>query len=302
MRCFYCMPEYGISHCSPLDILSFEEIIRVVKIVSGLGINKIRLTGGELFVREGIINLIEYIARVPGIDDLSFTTNAVLLKKYAGDLKSIGIKRINVSLDTLDNDKFSFITKRDYFYDVVSGIDKAKDAGLFIKLNVVLIRGVNDNEIISFVRFAESKGIIIRFIEFMPMSFNSTLNESGYVSGRDIMNVLSRLGNLTCLDNASADAATYYKIEGLAQPVGFVNAMSEKFCSKCNRLRLSSKGELFPCLGSNIRVDLKRTLRDASSDNKIVELIKKAVYYKPKEHSLIEKGNLSYCPMSKIGG
>lgn len=302
LRCVYCMPQGGVAYKEPSGILTFEEILRVVKISSSLGIDKIRLTGGEPFVRRNLMFLIESILEIPGIKDFSLTTNGVLLKDYAHKLKSAGVKRINISLDTLDADKFKRIARGDYFLKVIRGIEAAIDAGLLVKLNMVVMRGINDGEVMDFVHFCQEKKITLRFIEFMPVRRDFLEGLPEYVANRDIRNMLEKLGRLMPIGGFSHHPAVYYRIAGFSQELGFISPMSEKFCAKCNRLRLSSDGALLPCLGGSIKIDLKTALRKKAKDEEIVRLIHRAVSERPKEHCFGNLERFSSLLMSGVGG
>ncbi|MDP1852590.1 MAG: GTP 3',8-cyclase MoaA [Candidatus Omnitrophota bacterium] len=313
LSCLYCKPEDNFIHKGSSELLSFEEILRVINAACSLGITKVRLTGGEPLARENLFFLISSILEIPQVRDFSLTTNGVLLKDYVPKLKSKGLKRINVSLDTLSSDKFKYITRTDYFNDVISGIEASLAAGLLVKLNVVVMKGINDNEIFNFVRFAQAKKIILRFIELMPLGRagfgmagepdrNLFFDNLKYVPNFEVRKRLEYLGKVTpCYGFASGPAA-YYRIAGFSHLIGFISAMSEKFCYNCNRLRLSGDGAILPCLGSSFRVDLKAALRKGAGDKEIAGLITKAVRFKPMEHSLREEDKLPYCAMSEVGG
>jgi len=299
IRCIYCMPEYGIYPKPASEILSFEEIAQVVRLAIGLGINKIKITGGEPLVRRDLPKLIYLLSSLDGLEDLSLTTNGILLQRYAKALKEAGLKRINISLDTLDSQKFEEITRTDSLKDVLEGIDTALKEKFFVKLNIVVLKGLNDNEILNFVRFAEEKQIIIRFIELMP--FRRGLSQDMYISCTAIKEKLAVLGLLEAIpDKLGNGPARYYKIKGTSVIVGFISPLSGKFCSTCSRLRMTSDGLLIPCLANDKGLDLKKPLRKNKKEE-ILDLLRKAIFLKPKEHNL-NFFNYQECLMSKIGG
>lgn len=302
LRCVYCMPEEGIVAKPSGEILTFEEIIRFAKIAVGMGINKIRLTGGEPLVRKGITKLIASISKIPNIQELSLTTNGMFLAQYAKELKESGIKRINISLDTLKEDKFKAITRNGRLRDVLEGISEAKKRGFFIKLNVVALRGINTDEIDDFVRFGREHNIIVRFIEFMPTGENYFWKSERFISINEIIENLRSLYSFSPAEDIEGNGpACYYRFSENGSVVGFISALSCKFCHKCNRLRFTSDGFLLSCLAFDFGVSIKDALRNNYDADKIISLIKEAVYLKPKEHIMLE-GNLSGCGMSEVGG
>lgn len=302
LRCIYCMPEYGILQKEPQEILTFEEITRIVKLCVGTGIGKFKITGGEPLVRRNIPQLLELLFSVPGLKDLSLTTNGLLLKNYCSELKRAGLKRLNISIDSLDSQKFQYITKQENLKNVLEGIDYAVKEGFFVKLNVVVMKGLNDDEIPDFARFAKSRGIIVRFIELMPMVNSGKLNHELYMPCNEVKERLAVLGTLRPLhpQNLGNGPAEYYKIEGEGTTVGFISPISCKFCFGCNRLRLTSDGALMPCLAGNEGFNLKAALREGRPEE-AVNLIKKAILVKPKGHDLTALSGKQYF-MSQIGG
>lgn len=302
LRCIYCMPEYGILQKAPGEILGFEEITRIAKLAIGIGINKIKITGGEPLVRRDLPRLLQLLFSITGLKDLSLTTNGILLQKYTKQLKTIGLKRLNISIDTLDDQKFKYITRFGKLQDVLRGIDAALKENFLVKLNVVIMRGLNDNEILSFVRFARERQIIVRFIELMPMANNSAVSQDLYISCDEVKDRLRALGSLKAvsIENYGSGPAQYYKIEEASLIVGFIGPISGRFCFDCNRLRLTSDGLLMPCLCSEACLDLKRPLREGR-EKEILGLIRKAIFLKPAEHNF----GFSFprqCLMSEIGG
>jgi len=295
------MPESGIFHKAPAEILTFEEITTIVRLATSIGIDKVKITGGEPLVRRDLPKLLELLLLIPGLRDLSVTTNGTLLQRYADDLRAAGLRRINVSIDTLNKQKFTWITKLGNLNDVIKGIDAALQKDFFVKLNVVVMRGVNDDELLDFAKFAGQRNIILRFIELMPMMHNRRSNRKFFISCDEIKDRLSQLGSLNPIDASFGNGpARYYEIPEAFLIVGFITPISCKFCFGCNRLRLTSTGLLMSCLGSDIGLDLKGPLRE-NRQGKVLELIKQAASLKPLEHNF---GFLSTAPhlMSQIGG
>ncbi len=302
LRCTYCMPENGVIFRDTSDILSFEEIIRVVKAAADLGIHKIRLTGGEPLARKEIAKLIGSLSRIKSISDLSITTNGTLLKYFITELKEAGLKRINISLDTLNEKKYKLITGTDYFRDNIEGVDKSLEAGLFpVKINTVMIKGINDDEIEDFVRLAVDKPLSLRFIEFMPVGQNSFWEKKKFIPVSEIKERCRRLVGLEPIDiTESSGPARSYKIRGGLGTVGFISPLSDPFCFRCTRLRLTADGHLRPCLFNEYQVDLKRPLREGCSREELAGLIRRATEHKEKKYDFQSPGSLP--AMSKVGG
>lgn len=298
LRCIYCMPPEGIPLVSHDEILSFEEIILVASAAADLGINKIRITGGEPLVRSGIIDLVRMISKVEGIGEISMTTNGVLLEQYAEELVEAGLRRINISLDTLKVDRFKQITRTGDLADTLKGIEAARKVGLNpVKINVVPMKGFNDDEVLDFARMSVEGGWHVRFIELMP--FNRSAE---FVPSRVLMKQIEALGVLEpYFSLPGAGAARYYVLPGASGTIGFISAVSEPFCEKCNRLRLSSTGMLLPCLFSDSGLDIKNPIRKGASQEKVKQLIRDAIASKPKQHHMAA-GNPVDKRMSRIGG
>jgi cyclic pyranopterin phosphate synthase len=297
LRCKYCMPEEGISKVHHEDILTIEEIEEIAKVFVSLGVNKIRLTGGEPLIRSGIIDIVEKIGRLEEIKDLAMTTNGILLKQYAKDLKSVGLNRVNISLDTLNEEKYSYITRGGKLKDVLEGIEIAKKVGLTpIKINTVLIGGFNDNEIENFVRLTEKEEIDVRFIELMPIGEAIELESEYYVSNQLVLDKVPQLVKTKREDISSP--AVYYKLPNGKGKVGIINPISCKFCEYCNRVRLTAQGKLKLCLHSNEEIDLKSALRKGED---IRSIILKSIEEKPESHKL-ESGEYVSKNMYQIGG
>jgi len=304
LRCIYCMPAAGVCRMSHQDILTYEEIYTVAQAAAELGINKIRLTGGEPLVRLGLAKLVQMLKRIDTIDDISLTTNGILLSRYVAELKQAGLKRVNISLDTLKPERFRLITRSSYgLNDVLAAIDTARAAGLSpVKINMVVMAGINDDEIIDFANKSLSEEWHVRFIEFMPTAglSNATLH---FVSADDIRKSLEQLGELEpCLPAIGNGPARYFRFPDARGTVGFITPVSEHFCFRCNRLRLTADGKLRPCLLADDEVDLKQPLRSGISRDGLKKLIKTAVTQKPLQHQLADGYRLEGRPMTQVGG
>jgi cyclic pyranopterin phosphate synthase len=283
------------------EILSYEEVRTVVQAAAELGIKRIRLTGGEPLVRAELPKLIKMLSQVEGIQELSLTTNGTFLKKYALELKQAGLSRVNVSLDTLKADRFRYITRLGKLKNVLEGIEAAKEAGLHpVKINTVVMRGINDDEILDFVRMTYEEGWHVRFIELMPFK-----GVAEFVPSVELRQHISLLGKLQpCASITGNGPATYYRLAEANGTIGFISPLTEtSFCSRCNRMRLTPDGKLRPCLLGEDEIDLKMPLRNNASLEELKHLILKAVASKPEHHHL-EGGNIRLVKrkMSQIGG
>ncbi len=303
LRCIYCMPAAGVQLMSHGDILTYEEIYTIAKAAAELGINKVRITGGEPLVRLGLPELIRMLAQIDAIDDISLTTNGTLLSQYAVELKSAGLHRVNISLDTLKGDRFKSITRssRD-IDDVLKSIEAARSAGLNpVKINMVLVSGVNDEELLDFATKTVNEEWHVRFIEFMPIVGDGA-EASQFISVGEVKEHLQQLGELEpCLPSVGNGPAKYFRFPGARGTVGFITPVSEHFCFNCNRLRLTADGKLRPCLLSGDEVDLKQPLRDGVSSAGLKKLIEEAVARKPLRHRLAEGDVPEYRPC-QVGG
>lgn len=309
LRCVYCMPEEeegGLQLLQHEDLLSFEELLRIVELVVGMGMNKIRLTGGEPLVRRGVMDFIEALSRIEGLNEIRLTTNGVLLHDKAAGLYDAGIRKLNISLDTMRPERFKKITGVDGFDKVWQGIETAEKLGFDVKLNVVAMKGVNDDEFVDFARLALRKPYQVRFIEFMPVGDHSTWNEASYISSKDLRKRIAALGTLEPLAGRKMDGpARVYSLttgDGLQGQVGFISPISHHFCDTCNRLRLTSAGRLRACLLHDREADLKALLREGATDDSIRGLIKQTILDKPKGHTLAEDQLQCSGQMSRIGG
>jgi cyclic pyranopterin phosphate synthase len=301
LRCIYCMPPEGVPQISHGEVLSYEEIRAVVQAAAELGINKIRLTGGEPLVRADLPKLIKMLSQIEGIEELSLTTNGTVFKKYALELKQAGLSRVNVSLDTFKADKFRYITRLGELKGVLDGIEAAKEAGFDpVKINTVVMRGINDDEILDFAKMTYKDGWHVRFIELMPFK-----GVAEFVPSVELRQHISLLGKLEpCAPVASNGPAMYYRLAGARGTIGFISPLTETaFCSRCNRMRLTSDGKLRPCLLGEDEIDLKMPLRNNASMEELKRLILKAVASKPEHHQLKEgNARLVKRKMSQIGG
>jgi len=284
LRCRYCMPQTSFSWMPHDSILSYEEILKVCGVLAGLGVTKIRLTGGEPLVRKGLVGLVERVAAVPGISDLGLTTNGVLLERYARDLHRAGLRRINVSLDSLKRSKFADITGRDLLSAVWRGIEAAMAAGFSpIKINSVILSGVNDDEIPALAALSMKFPVEVRFIEFMPVGQNEEWQKDRFMSEEQIRTAVEvacgPLAPVRRIENSGP--ASVYSLQGAKGRVGFISALSHRFCSTCNRLRLTADGRLRLCLFSDVETDVKTALRRGATQDELQALFRRAVLEKP---------------------
>ncbi|MBS1913692.1 MAG: GTP 3',8-cyclase MoaA [Bacteroidetes bacterium] len=289
LRCTYCMPQEEMAWKRREEILSYEEIIRVARVAAGMGIEKVRITGGEPLVRTDIERLLTGLRSIPGLRTIGLTTNAVLLKRKLPVIRE-SVDNLNISLDTFHRHRFIELTRRDALPDVLDGIEAALDAGYRnIKLNAVVIRGVNDDELCDFVQYTASRPVAVRFIEFMPFAGNSW-NDAQCMPMNDMLNVIERDFELTRLPDdpspISRDFAVMNRSTGLrhAGTVGVIASMSQPFCSSCSRLRLTAEGKVMPCLHSPLEFDLRAPLRSGADDAALARVFMDAVGAKPKEH------------------
>ncbi len=301
LRCIYCMPPEGVPQMPHSEILSYEEIRTIVQAAAELGINRIRFTGGEPLVRAELPKLIKMLSQIEGIEELSLTTNGTVLKKYALELKQAGLSRVNVSLDTLKPDKFRYITRLGELKTVLEGIKAAKAVGFEpVKINTVVMRGTNDDEILDFAKMTYEEGWHIRFIEFMPFK-----GVAEFIPSVELRQHVSLLGKLeSCASITGNGPATYYRLSEAKGTIGFISPLTEpSFCSRCNRMRLTPDGRLRPCLLGEDEIDLKMPLRNNASMEELKRLILKAIASKLEHHHL-EGGNVRLVKrkMSQIGG
>jgi cyclic pyranopterin phosphate synthase len=303
LRCVYCMPQEGISLMSHYDILSYEEIFTLVKAAAELGINKVRLTGGEPLVRAGLPELVQMLAGIETIDDISLTTNGILLAQHAADLKEAGLQRVNVSLDTLKPEKFRQITRCGNLADTLKGIEVAGAVGLNpVKINMVVMAGVNDDELPDFASKTVKDGWHVRFIELMPTNGDEPVN-SKLVSVSEMRKRIESMGKLEPWKvEVGNGPAKYFRLPGATGTIGFITPVTEHFCYQCNRLRLTADGKLRLCLLNEDEIDLREPLRSGASVTELKSLIEKAIASKPEGHHLSEGKKQKGRPFSQVGG
>jgi cyclic pyranopterin phosphate synthase len=305
-RCTYCMPAEGLEWLRRDEILTFEEIARLVSVLASLGVDEVRLTGGEPLVRRDLPELVAMLAEIPGVRDLSLTTNGVLLDRLAGPLVAAGLKRINVSLDSLSHVRFAKLTRRHALDAVLRGLEEAERYPELrpIKVNCVAIKGFTEEEVPALAELARRKPYVVRFIEFMPLDADEIWREDQVLAGGEIRALIEeRYGPLVELPaKASSTAQRFGFADGIGE-LGFVNPVSEPFCSSCDRIRLTADGQLRTCLFSRREWDLKTPLRDGSSDEQLVAALRNAVAHKELKHRINERGFVRASrSMSQIGG
>ena len=306
LRCFYCMPEEGINYLPKKELLTYEELLRVAKIVSELGVNKIRLTGGEPFIRRDFINFIDQLNQISGIDSIHITTNGVLTYKYLDDLKRVGIKSVNLSIDTLDRDKFNRITRRDELPNVLKTLDGLLERDILTKINMVVMAEHNIDDIIPMVELAQSKPIEVRYIEEMPFngdgSHTVTLN---WNHERILQTIRDKYPNIETIKHEFNSTSRRYKIKDFTGSFGIIPAFSRTFCDTCNRLRITSQGTIKTCLYDDGVLDLKESMRSGASDQGLKDLLKQVIGKRAKNGFEAEKNRTTksiHESMSTIGG
>lgn len=304
LRCVYCMPEEGIETISHEEILTYDEILRICEIVSELGIKKIKITGGEPLVRKDIVDLIRDIKSIDKIEQVTLTTNGILLYDMLDDLYDAGIDAINISLDTLNKENFKKITRRDGLEKVLMSIDKAYDLGIRVKINCLAIRDFNIKEIVDIASFAKDREIDVRFIELMPIGFGKKYTQ---IDNDELFSILeSNFGIFeTVTEKRGNGPAKYYKNKNMKGCIGFISAISHEFCESCNRIRLTSSGFLKLCLHYNKGVDLKQPIRSGISDEDLKTLIHDTIWNKPLSHKFgqaSKEDDIELKNMVQIGG
>ncbi|MBB5022648.1 GTP 3',8-cyclase MoaA [Desulfurispira natronophila] len=300
LKCFYCVPEDGICHATQDQMLSMDEIQRTLKILHQLGVRKIRMTGGEPLARRGIGRLIR-LASAMGFDDIAMTTNGVLLPKFAGLLRECGLRRVNISLDTLHPERFTHITGVDSFKQVWEGIKAAQENGLHpIKINAVAIKGVNDDEIADFVALTRDHHISVRFIEYMPAGVPEHYNPNQFISVAQMLEQVQERFHIEPLQRETFSTASMYRIIGGQGTFGFISPVSEHFCHSCNRLRITADGKIKTCLFSRHEHDFLHMLRNQSVDDAtLAKYFIKVAAAKVAENSDMYAGSRN---MTRIGG
>ena len=305
-RCTYCMPAEGLQWLGREEILTFEEIARLVGVLARLGVDEVRLTGGEPLVRRDLPLLVEMLAQTEGVRDLSLTTNGILLDRLAGPLVSAGLRRINVSLDSLNHVRFAEITRRDALDAVLRGLEEAERHPELnpIKVNCVAVKGFTETEVPALADLARRKPYVVRFIEFMPLDADEAWREDDVLTGAEIRAIVEdRYGPLEEVPAKASSTARRFRFADGKGELGFVNPVSEPFCSSCDRIRLTADGQLRTCLFSRREWDLKTPLRDSASDSEIIDLIRFAVGHKELKHRINDPGFVRASrSMSQIGG
>jgi cyclic pyranopterin phosphate synthase len=294
------MPAGGVDLLSHADILTFEEIERLLRLMTGLGIRRLKITGGEPLVRRGTIDLMRRAGDLPGIEQITLTTNGVLLEQYLDDIATMGIGGINISIDTLRRDRYERLTGFDGLDRVLRSIERAS-AILPVKLNVVPVGGVNDAELCYLAEFAREKVVAVRFIELMPVGHASRF---GHIDTETVKAMMeARFGTMErCVDRIGNGPAVYVRPHGFKGKIGFIHAMSEAFCGACNRVRLTADGRFMPCLGQPDYTDLKQLLRSGATDAELTKRIRQTIAAKPAHHGFLNEANPASRDMNAIGG
>jgi cyclic pyranopterin phosphate synthase len=306
LRCRYCMPPEGTRKLAHADILSYEEILRLVRIALDMKISKVRITGGEPLVRKGIVDFCHRLSGLPGLKSLSLTSNGVLMEKHAWELFEAGIHRVNISLDTIRREKFRHITGVDAFDTVWRGIKQAEKAGFYpIKLNVVAMRDINDDEIVDLALLTRSHPYHVRFIEFMPVSPEVSWSPRHFISADEIIARLRTIGPLEQTTAAHTNGpARHFRWPDAPGVIGIISPISHHFCPTCNRVRLTADGKLRTCLFSDQEGDIKSPLRQGASDAELADILREAIARKPEKHT-VQPDIFRKCqsrPMVTIGG
>jgi cyclic pyranopterin phosphate synthase len=305
LRCTYCMPLEGLPWMPRETLLTYEEITEVVGTMAGMGLRKVRITGGEPLVRRDLPELVGMIASVPGIEDLALSTNGVLLDRFADDLRAAGLQRINISLDSLDPERVDRIARRpDSFRKIMAGFDAAERVGFApLKVNVVLMRGVNDDEVEEFAAITRERPWHVRFIELMPTGANLELSADRYFSCQQALRRLRAVDRLEPVEGPKGNGpATYYRFPGAPGTVGVITPMSHNYCDRCNRMRLTADGHLRPCLFGDLQTDLRTPLRAGGSLRPHIE---ETLRVKPERHHLVQgssAGSGGLVALSQTGG
>lgn len=305
LRCRYCMPEEGIANENHSNILTLEQIARLVKVSTQVGIRKVRFTGGEPLVRKDLTKLIAQVAEIPEIQDIAITTNGILFNEMAEELKAAGLKRVNFSLDSFVPEKFSYITRRGNVHDVARAIEKALKLDLApVKINTVVMKGFNDDEILDFAKLAHDMPLNVRFIEFMPVGDLPFFKKERLVSVAEIKQVVESRYELFKSPIVKGNGpAKSFRIKGGVGTLGFISAMSNHFCSECNRIRMTADGTLRGCLFDKGEINLKAALENNASDEEIACLFRETIRKKPDRHHMDEGwGNGNRRKMYQIGG
>jgi GTP 3',8-cyclase len=305
LRCVYCMPMHGLPWLKRAELLTYEEIATIVGVMAPMGLRRLRVTGGEPLVRRDLPTLIRLLAAVPGIDDIALSSNAVLLGGQAGELRDAGVNRVNISLDSLRPDRVDAIARRpDSFRQIMDGLAAAERAGLHpIKINVVVMRGRNDDELEDFARITLERPWHVRFIEVMPVAENLGISADEYVPAPEMLRRVQGIGSLEPVDGPAGNGpATYFRFPGAPGTVGVITPMSHNYCDTCNRMRLTAAGQLRPCLFGDLHTNLRDPLR---AGDPLEPLIEETLRIKPERHHLVQGsavGSGGLLALSQIGG
>jgi cyclic pyranopterin phosphate synthase len=304
-RCRYCMPAEGLEWLPRDELLTFEELARVVKVLAAMGVEEVRLTGGEPLARRDLPVLVSMLAAVEGVNDLSLTTNGVLLDRFAGPLVEAGLRRVNISLDSLSHVRFAEITRRDALDRVLAGLEAAERYPQLrpIKVNCVAIRGFTEEEVPALAELARRKPYVVRFIEFMPLDADERWTGDDVLTGAEIRALIEERWALEEIPAKPSSTARRFRFADGAGEIGFINPVSEPFCSSCDRIRLAADGQLRTCLFSRREWDLKTPLREGATDEELAQLLRWAVRHKELKHQINDPGFVRASrSMSQIGG
>lgn len=303
LRCFYCMPEHFKDFTPPSHYLAYDELERVIRAFAELGVFRVRLTGGEPLVRKGLSEFASQLSSIPGIDDLSLSTNGALLGRHAEALYASGVRRLNVSLDTLNENRFRVIARRGSLKSVLDGLQTAKEVGFKpIKLNMLVMRGVNDDEVIDIANYCLENEFALRFIETMPIGASGREAYDHYINLQDVRERLENHFDLVPGILPGGGPARYVKVAGSNVHFGFITPLSQHFCATCNRVRLTAEGTLHLCLGNSHNFELKPHIRQGVSDDGLKELLMEALALKPWQHNFEEEPDRVARGMSVTGG
>jgi cyclic pyranopterin phosphate synthase len=305
LRCVYCMPEEGLPWIPKPEILTFEEIERIVRAAAAIGVRSLRLTGGEPLVRRDLPRLVAMLAAIPGIDDIALSTNGILLTQQIDALVEAGLRRVNISLDTLREDRFFAIARRRGLDRVLAGIDAALAAGLDpVKINVVVMRGRNDDEVAELAALTRERAVFVRFIELMPVEDNLDLQREAYISADEILERVRAIDELVPTQGPQGNGpARYFAFPGAPGAVGVISPLSHDYCERCNRVRLSADGRLRLCLFGDHHIDLRTPVRNGASLEDLMDIFRGSMLIKPERHHLrLGEQSSRMRAFSEIGG
>lgn len=305
LRCVYCMPERGLAWLPKTEILSYEEIAQLVRAAASVGVRSVRLSGGEPLIRKNLSHLVEELAAIEGIDDIALSTNGLLLEEQIDALMAAGLRRVNVSLDTLREDRFLEIARRPGLDRVLAGIDAAIARGMApVKINCVVMRGQNDDEIAAFAQWTKERAVFVRFIEVMPVHENLDVQREAYVSADEILERVRAIGDLQPVSGPGGNGpARYFAFPGAPGAVGVISPLSHDYCERCNRVRLTANGRLRLCLFGDYEIDLRTPLRSGASQAEIADILRASMLIKPERHHLkLGEAASRMRAFSEIGG